>query len=256
MTDDLKDWLDKKVDQYNVPNFIPLDPISIPHSFSQPADIEIAGFFAAILAWGQRKTIIQKCQTLMQLMDQAPAQFIRGFEESDLKPFVGFKHRTFNDLDTLYFLHWLQHHYRAHDSLEDAFLPTDFGTIWEAEKGLNAFHERFFSLPEAPSRTQKHIAKPARGSSCKRLNMYLRWMVRNDSKGVDFGLWTRIRPSQLICPCDVHVERVARTLGLVTRPKPDWLMALELTENLRKWAPEDPVRYDFALFGLGVEGSL
>jgi len=256
MNDDLKKWLDEKVDQYNVPDFIPNDPISIPHAFSKKADIEIAGFFAAVLAWGQRKTIISKCHILLEQMDHAPADFIRGFEENDLKPFVGFKHRTFNDLDTLYFLHWLQHHYRQFDSLEDAFLPHDFTSYWEAEKGLNSFHDRFFSLPDAPSRTQKHIAKPAKGSSCKRLNMFLRWMVRQDDRGVDFGLWTRIKPAQLICPCDVHVERVARALGLITRPKPDWLMAQELTQQLRLWAPEDPVRYDFALFGLGVEGRL
>lgn len=256
MTDELKEWLDKKVDQYNRPNFIPLDPISIPHAFSKKADIEIAGFIAAILAWGQRKTIISKCQTWLNLMDNSPADFVRGFEESDLKPFVGFKHRTFNDLDTLYFLHWLQHHYRSFDSLEDAFIPEGSLHHWDAEIGLNSFHDRFFSLPDAPNRTRKHIAKPAKGSSCKRLNMFLRWMVRRDQCGVDFGLWTRIQPADLICPCDVHVERVARTLGLVTRPKPDWLMAKELTDNLKKWAPDDPVRYDFALFGMGVEGRL
>lgn len=253
---DLKDWLDKKVDQYNVPGFIPNDPIVIPHRFQKKQDIEIAGFFAAILAWGQRKTIISKCLDLLERMDHAPYDFIVHFQEDDLKSWVGFKHRTFNDLDALYFAHRLQAHYRTYDSLETAFLPEDMGSAWDAKKGLEVFHHRFFSLPEAPGRTKKHISTPARGSSCKRLNMYLRWMVRRDDRGVDFGIWEKIKPSDLICPCDVHVERVARALGLVQRPKPDWPMAIELTEQLRQWDPEDPVRYDFALFGLGVEGRL
>lgn len=253
---ELKNWLDRKVDEYNVPGFIPHDPVSIPHRFQKKQDIEIAGFFAAILAWGQRKTIISKCLDLLERMDHAPHDFIVNFQEDDLRSWVGFKHRTFNDLDALYFAHWLQFHYRQFDSLEDAFLPEPATDAWDAFQGLESFRSRFFSLPIAPVRTQKHIASPLRGSSCKRLNMFLRWMVRQDNRGVDFGIWTRIKPADLICPCDVHVERVARTLGLVHRPKPDWLMAVELTDQLRQWDPEDPVRYDFALFGLGVEGRL
>lgn len=256
MTNYVVELLEEKVAQYNQPNFIPNDPISIPHQFSRLQDIEIMGFWAAVLAWGQRKTIINKCQELIQLMDGAPYDFVRNHTDTDLKRFLNFKHRTFNATDTLYFLHFFKHFYQHHHSLEEAFvyaLPVEAPHV---ETGLAGFHELFFSLEDFPERTRKHIATPVRKSSCKRLNMFLRWMVRKDDKGVDFGLWNALKPSQLICPCDVHVDRVARKLGLIQRSTTDWQTALELTENLKQLDPNDPVKYDFALFGLGVEGEM
>lgn len=254
----LFELLESKISQYNQPGFIPHDPVSIPHLFTRQQDIEIMGFWAAVLAWGQRKTIIAKCHELIRLMDGAPYDFVRNHQPSDLKPFLSFKHRTFNDTDTLYFLHFFQHFYREHASLEEAFVPDgDFHLhTLTAERALVRFHEVFFSLEDAPARTRKHIATPARKSSCKRLNMFLRWMVRKDDAGVDFGIWNRLKMAELVCPCDVHVERVARKLGLLHRPQTDWLAAMELTENLRQFDPADPVKYDFALFGLGVEGEM
>ncbi|MBN3584638.1 TIGR02757 family protein [Algoriphagus aestuarii] len=250
---DLKGFLDDKVEQYNQPGFIPNDPISIPHRYSKKQDIEITGFFASILAWGQRKTIINKCLELFKRMDDAPHDFLINHRESDLESFLSFKHRTFNDIDTLYFIHFLSWFYRNHASLEEAFLlERNYGDA-PMEKLLVSFHEFFFSLADAPQRTRKHIATPSRKAACKRINMFLRWMVRKDGKGVDFGIWDRIQPSQLICPCDLHVDRVGRKLGLITRKQTDWLTALELTDKLREFDPKDPVKYDFALFGLGVE---
>lgn len=251
--DNLKDFLDGKVEEYNQPGFIPNDPISIPHQYTKPQDIEITGFWASILAWGQRVTIINKCNELFALMDNSPHDFVLNHSENDLKALLKFKHRTFNDTDTLYFVEFFKNYYQQHDSLEDAFLKGIQSTGVSVEQGLVRFHEDFFSLPDAPHRTKKHIATPARKSACKRINMFLRWMVRQDHKGVDFGLWKRIQPSQLVCPCDVHVERVARRFHLITRKQTDWQMAMELTANLKEFDPIDPVKYDFALFGLGVE---
>ncbi|WP_143960365.1 TIGR02757 family protein [Litoribacter populi] len=247
----LKEFLDEKVAFYNQPDFIENDPICIPHRFTKSQDIEIAGFFAAILAWGQRKTIINKCVSLMEMMDNAPHDFILHHSEEELKPFLQFKHRTFNATDTLYFLAFFQKFYKNHNSLEEAFLP--MGKSMEMEKMLVHFHDFFFDDPLAPQRTRKHIATPARKAACKRINMFLRWMVRKDDKGVDFGIWNRISPSQLICPCDVHVDRVGRKLGLIERKQTDWRTAIELTSCLAELDPRDPVKYDFALFGLGVE---
>ncbi|GAB3549208.1 TIGR02757 family protein [Spirosoma fluminis] len=259
----LKDFLDHKADQYNRPFFIERDPISIPHQFSRKQDIEIMGFWAAVLAWGQRPVILKKSNELVALMDGAPYDFVRNHEESDLKRFMAFKHRTFNATDALYFLHFFHQYYQANESLEDAFVPNPTAgnnagptAVPSVESSLIAFHYRFCCDPFFPVRTRKHIATPARNSSCKRLLMFLRWMVRQDDRGVDFGLWTRLQPSQLIMPIDVHVNRVARLLGLLHRPQTDWKAALELTEALRQFDPLDPVKYDFALFGLGVEGEM
>lgn len=244
--------LNEKVLEYNQANFVADDPISIPHSFSKLQDIEIMGFWASMLAWGQRKTIINKCKELVERMDGSPYDFILNHTDNDLKAIEGFKHRTFNDTDALYFIAFFKHHYSNHTSLESAFQvsPTD-ETV---EQGLIHFNKYFFSLEDAPNRTRKHLASPLKKSACKRLNMYLRWMVRQDELGVDFGLWQNIKPSQLVCPLDVHVDRVARKLKLLTRPQSDWKAAAELTANLRKLDPTDPVKYDFALFGLGLEG--
>ncbi|WP_186756209.1 TIGR02757 family protein [Echinicola salinicaeni] len=250
---DLKDFLEEKTSFYNQPDFITLDPISIPHRFSRKQDIEIAGFFAATLAWGQRKTIINKCLELMEMMDNAPYDFMLNHKESDLKPFLDFKHRTFNDIDTLWFISFFKDFFTHHESLEEAFV---LGWRNEADimgELLSNFHEFFFKDPNAPQRTRKHVATPKRKAACKRINMFLRWMVRHDDKGVDFGIWDKIKPFQLICPCDLHVDRVARKLGLIERKQTDWLTALELTERLREFDFDDPVKYDFALFGLGVE---
>lgn len=243
--------LDDKYRRYDQPGFIALDPISIPHQFTARADVEISGLFAAVLAWGRRPTIISKCRDLLRRMDDAPHQFITQHHDDDLKRLLGFCHRTFCDTDLLYFVHWLRWYYGQHDSLEDAFLQGS-----TQKQRLENFHTLFFSLEDAPQRTRKHVATPARGSACKRLNMYLRWMVRQDEHGVDFGLWSRLAPADLICPCDVHVERVARRLGLLTRKQVDWLAAEDLTAHLRTFDPLDPVKYDFALFGLGVEGEM
>lgn len=248
----LKDFLDEKYRQYNTTDFIAEDPISIPHFYTRPQDIEISGFIAAVLAWGQRKTIINKCKELFSLMDDAPYEFMLHHHESDLKRFLNFKHRTFNATDTLYFIKFFQQFYQQHSSLEDAFLATGFRKEAHMEAGLIHFHKQFFALEDFPPRTKKHIATPDRNSACKRINMFLRWMVRSDDKGVDFGLWNNIKPSQLICPCDVHVDRVGRSLGLITRKQTDWQTAKELTANLKLLDSEDPVKYDFALFGLGV----
>jgi uncharacterized protein (TIGR02757 family) len=258
MIEDLKSFLDNKVIQYNQPWFVEKDPVSIPHLFSVKQDIEIAGFFASIFAWGGRTTIIQKSKELMQLMDMAPYDFIRTHEEKDLKRLLAFKHRTFNTTDLLYFINFLKHHYSNNESLEAAFtieeetIPAYSGSGERVENALTNFYYYFFSLEDAPERTRKHIASPAKHSSCKRLNMFLRWMVRKDSQGVDFGIWTKISPSELICPLDLHVARVASRFQLLTRKQPDWLAALELTGHLRAFDKEDPVKYDFALFGLGV----
>jgi len=283
---DLKTFLDNKVAQFNKPEFIELDPISIPHRFTKKEDVEIIGFFAAILAWGQRKTILNKCSELIERMGGTPYDFIINHQESDLKSMLGFKHRTFNDTDLLYFISFFQHHYLHYSSLEEAFIPKaknsefreeyldlkrdEFIELSSAacfqqnlrrepiiiEDALNHFRNYFFSLEDYPQRTKKHVSSPKQKSTCKRLNMFLRWMVRKDDAGVDFGIWNKITPAALICPCDVHVDRVARKLGLINRKQTDWLTAKELTINLRLLDPDDPVKYDFALFGLGVEKEM
>ena len=253
---DLGDFLTEKAHYYNRPSFIPNDPVSIPHGFTKRQDIEIAGLFAAILAWGQRKTIINKCLLLMDLMGNEPHHFVLSASENDLQGLEGFKHRTFNDTDLLYFIHFLRHVYKSHDSLESIFIGDGYDHQPNIEQALINFYEAFIGLPEFPNRTKKHVQNPLRNSACKRINMYLRWMVRKDDKGVDFGLWRHIHPRQLICPCDLHVDRVARRLGLIQRKQTDWKTALELTDRLRAFNPEDPVLYDFALFGLGIEEKL
>ncbi len=245
--EELKHFLDLKVKKYNQFGFIANDPIQIPHLFSKKQDIEIMGFWAATLAWGQRVTILNKCKELIELMDGSPHDFILHHQENDLKRFSNFKHRTFNYTDTLYFIHFFKIWYTKNDSLENAFLGKN------TEEGINNFRKIFLGLDDFPKRTIKHVSSPKQNSACKRINMFLRWMVRKDNSGVDFGIWNSIRSSDLICPLDVHVERVARKLGLITRTQCDWKTALELTEQLRKMDANDPVKYDFALFGLGIE---
>jgi uncharacterized protein (TIGR02757 family) len=248
----LKNFLDKKVDEYNQPAFIVNDPICIPHLFSRQQDIEIAGLFAALFAWGNRTTIINKSKELMGLMDHAPYAFCVQHSDSDLKKLLHFKHRTFNTTDLLYFIAFLKHHYSIHKSLETAFTKWMTGKNDTIENALDGFHHYFFSLDDAPARTYKHIAAPQKKSACKRLNMFLRWMVRRDKKGVDFGIWKNIGPHQLVCPIDVHVARVATRFNLLHHTTLDWHAAMELTAYLRTLDTADPVKYDFALFGLGV----
>jgi uncharacterized protein (TIGR02757 family) len=255
-TNGLKKLLDEQLKLYNQQGFIEKDPISIPHRFSKKQDIEIAGFFAAIFAWGNRTTIINKCNELMNLMDDAPFQFITQHQEIELKRFLDFKHRTFNATDLLHFIRVLRYHYENQSSAEPT-LETAFSNALNrkdatVQNALLSFHDYFFSLEDSPGRTKKHISTPANNSSCKRLNMFLRWMVRKDKAGVDFGIWKNIQPHQLVCPLDVHVQRVARNLNLIQSDKADWKTAVELTEKLKLFDPLDPVKYDIALFSMGV----
>lgn len=256
ISNDLKKFLDKKVNEFNNRSFIKEDPICLPHLFSKNQDIEIAGFFAAMFAWGIRKTIINKGTQLFELMDNAPYDFCLHHTDNDLKRLEGFCHRTFNDTDLLYFVSFFKHHYSKNKSLESAFFnikilqESDNSNI--IENALNYFNQYFFSMESVPERTRKHIASPKKNSSCKRLNMFLRWMVRNDNNGVDFGIWKKITPAPLICPVDVHVARVSKRFNLLQRKQVDWIAAQELTGQLRKLDKNDPVKYDFALFGLGI----
>ncbi len=250
---DLRTTLEHFHDRYNQPDFIPDDPIGLVHAFADPRDREIIGFWVATLSWGRRATIIDKGAQLIELMGGRPYQFITEHREADRARFAEWKHRTFTYTDTLYFLEFLQQYYRENASLETAFsrhLKPEDATI---EPALIGFHNDFFSLPDAPSRTRKHVATPARKSRCKRLCMFLRWMVRQDERGVDFGDWHHISPAQLCLPLDVHVERQARRLQLLTRKQNDWQAVLELTAAVRHLNPADPARYDFALFGMGLE---
>jgi uncharacterized protein (TIGR02757 family) len=248
---DLKKLLDNAINTYHNQNFIVSDPICIPHLFHKKEDIEIAGLFAAIFAWGQRKTIINKTKDLLNRMDNAPFEFIISHSESDLKKLLLFKHRTFNDTDLLYSIEALHYIYKHKNGLEEIFTKPVLNER-NTEKGIINFHHTFFSLPEYPHRTKKHFPSPTSGSTCKRINMYLRWMVRKDDKGVDFGIWKNIESEQLLCPLDVHVDTIARHFGLITRKQTDWKTVIELTENLKKLNKKDPVIYDFALFSLGI----
>lgn len=252
MADRLVDFLNKKVKEYNQPNFIASDPIAIPHQFTKKQDIEISAFFASIFAWGIRKTIINKGNELMQLMHNSPHDFCINHTDNDLKKLLQFKHRTFNSTDLLYFIEFFKQHYQNHTSLEDAFTIGLKKTDSNTEQILNNFYNYFFSLEHVPHRTLKHIASPAKNSACKRINMFLRWMVRKDNNGVDFGIWKKITPSQLVIPLDLHVSRVARQFNLIQRKQTDWLTAIELTESLKAFAPKDPCKYDYALFALGI----
>jgi len=256
MKDEIHQLLDQKVKQYNHIEFIEKDPICIPHLFTKQQDIEIAGFFAAIFAWGNRTTIINKSKELLERMDNAPFSFCTQHQEKDLKKLLDFAHRTFNDTDLLYCIEFFKKHYSKNESLENAFFYSEsIGSINKTsvvEQALTHFQDYFFSLEDAPARTKKHISSPVSGSTCKRLNMFLRWMVRKDKQGVDFGIWKKISPADLIMPIDVHVARVSRGLGIVKRIQTDWQTAIELTNYCRTLDPKDPVKYDFALFSLGV----
>lgn len=246
---ELKSFLDDKVQRYNNPSFIENDPIAVPHSFSKKEDIEIAGFFAATIAWGNRKSILTNAKALMRRMDNAPHDFIVNHTTKDLVVFESFVHRTFQQEDVNYFVQRLQQLYLEHNTLEALFTPKKSTTT--LHDTLSEFHNTFFAVPH-PKRTEKHVANPAKKSSAKRLHMFLRWMVRDDNMGVDLGIWKDISPSVLSCPLDVHSGKIARALGLLKRKQNDLLAVTELDHQLRKLDPIDPVKYDFALFGLGV----
>lgn len=252
-TNDLFCWLEQKYNQFNCIDFIDLDPISIPHQFTAKNDIEIAAFFVSIMAWGNRTSILKSGNNLMELMDFAPFDFVLNHQPVDLKRFDSFVYRTFNASDLQFLISSLQQIYLKHNGLESAFFGENFhGNAFDA---ITQFRNTIFAISHL-TRTEKHIANPAKNSASKRLNMFLRWMVRVDDKGVDFGIWKSIDPAFLICPLDLHSARVARNLGLLSRHQNDRKAAEELTQNLSYFCPQDPVKYDFALFGAGVNGIL
>ncbi|OFX59233.1 MAG: TIGR02757 family protein [Bacteroidetes bacterium GWB2_41_8] len=248
--ENLQSFLDQKVNSFNHTSFIETDPIQVPAQFTTKENIEIAGFLSATLAWGQRPTIIRNAMRLITLMNNNPIEFLRKTTEDEWDTFLDFKHRTFNGIDCIYFLKVLKHIYQNHNGLEQVFTDGYLkdGTIFSA---LVHFRKVFFEL-EHEHRTEKHVSDVMKGAAAKRLNMYLRWMIRSDNTGVDFGLWKQIPASALMLPLDVHTGNVARKLGLLTRTQNDWRAVEEITAKLREFDPNDPVKYDFALFGLGV----
>lgn len=246
---ELKSFLDFKVEQYNTSEFITSDPVQIPHLFSKKEDIEIAGFLTATIAWGNRKSILKNASSLMEMMDNAPHDFVMNHKIEDLSVLENFVHRTFNGNDLQYFIQALKNIYFNHQGLEGIF--SKYAEIDSLQLSIHEFKKVFFELPHL-SRTEKHVSDPLKNSAAKRINMYLRWMVRKDNSKVDFGLWKQINSSQLSCPLDVHSGNTARKLGLLKRKQNDAKALAELDKNLRKLDPKDPVKYDYALFGLGV----
>ena len=244
---ELKSFLDYKASTYESSDFIETDPISIPHQFSKKEDIEISSFLIATIAWGQRKTIIKNGQSIIEKMDKAPSEFIHHFTEDDLAPFESFKHRTFNAEDLIFFFKSLQNIYQNHGGLENifSFHPNDM------KESIAHFRTIFFEI-DGPDRTQKHVSNTTKGSSAKRINMFLRWMVRPSTAGVDFGIWKKIEAKHLMLPLDVHTGNVGRKLNLLNRKQNDWKSVQEISDNLRKFDANDPIKYDFALFGLGA----
>ncbi|MFT3885264.1 MAG: TIGR02757 family protein [Flavobacteriales bacterium] len=246
---EIKELLDEAYERYAHPGFIAEDSLRIPKAFADRRDAEVIGFIVATIAWGQRRTIIANGERLVRLMDEAPHDFVMHASEQELQRLEHFVHRTFNGTDLRHFIRALRHLNTAHGGLEDAFL--DQGRFGDASEAIARFRTRFFE-PAHEARTRKHVADPLRGSNAKRINMYLRWMVRPSNRGVDLGLWKRISPADLHVPLDVHTGRVARGLGLLKRTQDDWKSVVELTAALRHFDPVDPVRYDIALFALGV----
>lgn len=250
---ELKSFLEEAYERFAIVDFVHQDPISVPHQYSHPRDIEIAGFFSAIFSWGNRKTIIAKSEEFMNLMDNSPFDFIYNHREKDRKRFSRFKHRTFQPDDAIFFMSRLQELYRKYDSMEKLFFSAANVPVKDA---LSSFHKLFFSSEFILQRSKKHISTPAKNSSCKRLNMFLRWMVRKDSSNIDFGIWKSVKPSDLQIPLDIHVYRTATRLQLLKRKTLDWLAVEELTYHLLNLDPEDPVKYDFALFGLSHSAEI
>lgn len=247
--EELKEFLDETVEKYNRPDFIEHDPISIPHRFTAKEDIEISGFLAATIAWGNRTMILRSANRMMEYLDDSPYDFIMNHTANDLERITQVIHRTFNSADFIYFIKALNHIYSTENGLEGIF--NEYQTPDSLQPSIHKFRNKFFELPH-DGRTMKHISDPFKGSAAKKINMFLRWMIRNDDKGVDFGLWKSISPSILSCPLDIHSGNVARKLGLLTRKQSDSKAVAELDHNLRILDIKDPVKYDFALFGLGV----
>ena len=246
---ELKSFLDEKAEQYEHPKFLESDPLQIPHRFSKKEDIEISGFLTATIAWGNRKSIINNASRLMELLDNSPHDFILNHKEADLEIFNGFVHRTFNEVDLKFFIQSLKNIYQNHDGLEGVFSKQQ--EKQSLQTAISHFKSLFFEINHL-LRTQKHVSDPLKGSAAKRINMFLRWMARPNNAGVDFGIWKGISPSKLSCPLDVHSGNVARKLKLLKRKQNDAKALAELDKSLRKLDPIDPVKYDFALFGLGV----
>jgi uncharacterized protein (TIGR02757 family) len=247
---EIKAFLDDKYLKYNTPSFIECDPISIPHGFSESRDREISGFLTAAIAWGRRDLILRSSRMMLELMDNAPYEFIRNANEEELLRFSRFVHRTFNGTDCIYFIRGLRHIYSMYDNMEEVIIQ-GMQTTGSVKEGLSHLRRIFFSLPHE-TRNEKHFADIMGGAAGKRLNMFLRWMVRRDNGGVDFGIWKKVDPAILYIPLDLHSGNTARRLGLLTRKMNDWKAVEELTAILREFDPADPVKYDFALFGLGV----
>jgi uncharacterized protein (TIGR02757 family) len=247
---ELKSFLDEKYDRFNVSAFIDDDPVSIPHRYTSKADVEIAAFLSATISWGNRKSIIKSASRMMELMDDAPHQFVMHHTARDLKSLTGFVHRTFNAEDLADFIRALKSLYTEQPSMEHFFAET-IAAHGHTAPAISAFKQRFFSVPHA-ARSEKHVSDPMSGSSAKRINMFLRWMVRADKNMVDFGIWNNISPAYLSIPLDVHSGNVARQLGMLTRKQNDSRAVEELDTVLRKLDPVDPVKYDYALFGLGA----
>jgi uncharacterized protein (TIGR02757 family) len=245
----LKEFLDEKVNKYNNTNFIESDPISIPHLYSKKEDIEISGFLVATIAWGNRTMILKNAKRMMGFLGNSPYDFMMSHKDTNLKNLEGFVHRTFNSSDFIYFIKALKHIYEKKNGLERIF--NEYQTENSLQPAIHQLRKKFFELPH-DTRTLKHISDPLNGSAAKKINLYLRWMIRKDDKGVDFGLWKSIPPSILSCPLDVHSGRVARKLDLITRKQNDAKAVQELDGILRQLDCNDPVKYDFALFGLGV----
>lgn len=246
---ELKEFLDEKVILYNRPDFIESDPIQIPHRYQLKEDIEIAAFLTATISWGNRKMIIKNATQLMEIMGNSPFDFVMNHNTKQLESLHSFVHRTFNGIDAATFIKSLQHIYLNHNGLETCFAKHQEDN--SLQKSISEFKKLFFEIDHFP-RTQKHVSDPLNNSAAKRLNMFLRWMIRNDQKGVDFGIWKSLSPAQLSCPLDVHSGNVARKVGLLTRKQNDGKALTELDVALRKMDANDPVKYDFALFGLGV----
>ena len=247
---EIKSFLEEKHEVYNHPGFIEKDPVSVPHRFSRKEDIEIAGFLTAIISWGNRNSIINNANRLMQMMDETPFDFVTGAGENELRKLGNFVHRTFNGTDCVHFIRSLRNIYLNHGGLEGIFMMASRGRP-DIQEGLIHLRHVFFDIPHL-TRTEKHVADITRGSSAKRLNMFLRWMIRKDNRGVDFGLWKGLSPSGLFIPLDIHTGNVSRKLGLLKRKQNDWRAVVELTSRLREMDATDPVKYDFALFGLGI----
>jgi len=263
---DLAQLLEEAYAHHAHPGFIEADPLRIPRAFMDRKDAELIGFLTATIAWGQRKTIIANAERLVALFDEQPHAFVMHASEDEIATVERFVHRTFNGTDLRHFILALRHLYTTYGGLEEAFLAEEphsgkqqkatspAPVKWHAASGIHLFKQRFFAIPHE-ARTRKHVADPGKGSNAKRINMYLRWMVRPNDRGVDLGLWKRITPADLMVPLDVHTGRVARELGLLTREQDDWQAVEELTAALRRFDPVDPVRFDIALFGMGVEGA-